>query len=87
MSERIYVFDTVGDVITSIKTLLDNPDDADRFEQEYIEKIYKQNTEGWTRERCREVFLHNVGYCAGYISVSAMSAVEELFGARHPMIS
>ena len=84
MSEQIYNFGNVGEIVDSIAKLIDGRDeDATRFLEQYVDDMEDGNTEGWDRDKCREVCLQNIGYCAGYINMEAISRVNQLMGATH----
>lgn len=88
MSEAVYKFGNVGEIVDSISLLIDGRDeDAERFLDQYVDHMEASNTAGWNRQRSREVCLGNIGYCAGYISMEAIQKVDKLLGAKHIVFS
>jgi len=83
MSDHKYAFGNVREIVNSISVLLDNEEDAGRFLEEYVDYMVANNSSGWDRERSREVCLQNIGYCAGYLDMEAVFAVNRLIGATH----
>ena len=84
MSEQIYKFGNVGEIVDSISKLIDGRDeDAGRFLEQYVDYMESKNSEGWDRARSREVCLQNIGYCAGYLNMEAIGKVNRLMGATH----
>jgi len=77
---------TVRDLVETIQNLSEsNQGEADTFLEQYVSYMESNNSQGWDRDKCREVCLSNIGYCAGYIDVAAMQKVGRMFGARHPV--
>jgi len=83
MSEQHYHFGNVRELVNSISTLLAHEKDAERFIGEYTEFMLARRGEEWGPDKCRQVCLQNVGYCAGYIGMDAIRAVNRLLGATH----
>lgn len=58
--------------------------EAQEFMARYIDYLDARNPD-WGIAKCREVALSNIGYGAGYYSGEMMAAVNEVFGAVHPV--